>query len=135
MTSSSLTLSAALRRALIAQAVRERPLECCGLLVGTNDRVLFAVPMKNVAGSEVRYRIDERAHIDVRRVLRGTVPPLSICGVYHSHPDGPAVPSPTDIAEAHYPDWAYVIIGLGRRQPSVQAFRIRDGRARRLTLR
>jgi proteasome lid subunit RPN8/RPN11 len=52
---------------------------------------------------------------------------LSILGVYHSHPAGVAEPSPTDIDEAMYPEWAYVIIGLEPRRTSVRAFRIRTG--------
>ena len=45
-------------------------------------------------------------------MLRQFSPALSILGVYHSHPAGVAEPSPTDIDEAMYPEWAYVIIGL-----------------------
>jgi len=34
-----------------------------------------------------------------------------IIGIYHSHPSGPATPSPTDIANASY-DVVYVIVSL-----------------------
>ena len=63
----------------------------------------------------MRYRVDDRAHIELRRVLRGVRPALSILGVYHSHPAGDAWPSETDVAEALYPDWTHLIVGLGGR--------------------
>ena len=112
----------------------ERPRECCGLLVGAVRRIQFAVPMVNTEQGTSRYRIADRAHIELRRVLRGFQPPLRICGVYHSHPSGEAVPSPTDIAEANYPEWVYLVVGL-ERKPIVRGYRIKRGRARELQIR
>jgi proteasome lid subunit RPN8/RPN11 len=54
-------------------------------------------------------------------------------GVYHSHPAGAALPSPRDLAEAHYPEWLFVIVGAAGR--SVRAFRIARGRATRVRVR
>jgi proteasome lid subunit RPN8/RPN11 len=120
---------------MIAHARRDQPQECCGFLVGTPREILFAVAMPNAASKpSVRYRIDDRAHIQLRRLLRQFSPPLVIRGVYHSHPDGDAVPSVTDIAEALYPEWVHVIVGLGRRRPRIGAFRIRKGHVRSLPL-
>jgi len=130
--SGAVHLPPAVRRALVAHARRVRPLECCGLLVGTARDVAFAIPMDNIESSRVRYRIDDRAHIEVRRVLRRFVPPLAIRGVYHSHPAGDARPSETDVRDAFYPEWIHVIVGLGRKRPSVRAFQIRRGRVREL---
>jgi proteasome lid subunit RPN8/RPN11 len=48
-------------------------------------------------------------------------------GIFHSHPAGPPVPSPTDIAEAAYPDSVYVVISLQTLPPSVRAFTIVEG--------
>jgi proteasome lid subunit RPN8/RPN11 len=118
------------RAALIAHARRERPRECCGLLLGRRGLVLFAVPMRNVAAGVSRYRIDDAAHIALRRLLRDFVPALAIVGVYHSHPRGVARPSPTDVAGAFYREWVHVIVGLAPRAPVVRAYRITKGRAR-----
>jgi proteasome lid subunit RPN8/RPN11 len=85
--------------------------------------------MPNVAASDTRFHVDERAHIELRRKLRRLEPPLEIVGVYHSHPAGPPVPSPTDLAEAHYPEWIYVIVGLGRPRAAVRMWSIVGGRA------
>ena len=130
-----LAVPAVVRRAMVAHARRERPRECCGLLLGRGRRVTFAVPMRNVASVATRYRIDAAAHVELRRVLRGVIPALSIIGVYHSHPAGDASPSETDVVEAMYPEWTYVIVGLAGRRSRIRGFRIRHGRAREIAIR
>ena len=129
-----LRLPPSVRRAILDHAARDPHRECCGLLVGAGRTVLFAVPIANVDSSAARYRIDDRAHIDLQRTLRSCVPRVRIIGVYHSHPHGSAQPSPADLAEAHYPDWVHVIIGLGGPRPRLGAFLISEGRARRLSV-
>jgi proteasome lid subunit RPN8/RPN11 len=128
------TIPDAVRRAIVAHARRERPNECCGLLLGRGTAVQFAVPMENVLASPTRYRISDAAHIECRRFLRAFAPALSVVGVYHSHPAGAADPSPRDLAEAMYPEWLYAIVGLAKNPPSFQVFRISRGRARKLSL-
>ena len=123
-----LHLPPAVRRAIVAHARRARPRECCGLLLGDGRKVQFAVAAPNRARGRSRYELDPKTHIDVRRVLRGVAPVLTIVGVYHSHPAGPAVPSPTDVSEAAYADWIHVIVALRGRRATVRAFRIRHGR-------
>ena len=129
-----MTVPRAIRQAIVAHARQEWPRECCGFLIGAGGRALFALRMANVAKSRVRYRIDDRAHIELRRVLRGIRPKVSILGVYHSHPAGDAWPSETDVADAFYPDWTHVIVGLEGRRPIVRAFRIRHGTVRQVPL-
>lgn len=123
----------ALRRAIAAHARRDAPNECCGLLLGKDRRVLFALPMLNVDPHPVsRFRIDDGAHIAVRRWVRRLAPSLDIVGVYHSHPRGPAAPSASDLAEAHYEEWVYVILDLAGQRARLSAFEIRDGKATRV---
>ena len=100
--------------AIDAHARAELPLECCGLLVGVADgvlRVVRAVAARNVADQpKRRYLIDPREHFRLQRELRGArgSGPLTIVGVYHSHPVSRPAPSPTDLAEA-LPHFLYVI--------------------------
>jgi proteasome lid subunit RPN8/RPN11 len=122
------------RQAVIDQARAARPRECCGLLVGYGADVLFAYPVRNVAASTVRYEVDPKAHIDLRRVLRRAVPSLRIVGVYHSHPAGPPVPSAADIDEALYGGWIHLIVGLAGGRAQLAAYRIQRGRVEPLTL-
>ena len=122
-------LSRAVKRAIVAHARAAAPDECCGLLVGTGRRVDLAVPMRN-AESRPRtgFRLDPSEHIAVRRVLRRLTPELQIVGVYHSHPAGPARPSARDLAESHYPEWLFAIVGRAGR--AFMLFEIRRGVAR-----
>jgi proteasome lid subunit RPN8/RPN11 len=130
----ALWLPVPVRRAIVAHARREAPRECCGLLVGRGRRVAFAVAMPNLEGGTTRYRIDDRAHIDLRRTIRTFTPPLEILGVYHSHPAGDPIPSETDVAQAFYADWIHVIVGLGRATAACRAYRIAHGRVRAVPL-
>ena len=59
----------------------------------------------------------------------------TLMGIYHSHPNGGGAPSARDIAEAYYPDVAYVIATVheaGGGSAKVRAFSIRDGAAREI---
>lgn len=135
MTLHTLQMGVSVRRAILAHAMAETPNECCGFLVGREQTVLCSVAMENTDPGPRRYRIADEAHLELRRLLRRASPPLAILGVYHSHPAGDAAPSPSDLAEAHYPDWAYVIVGLRRRPPVLRAFRIDGGHSRPVELR
>ena len=130
-----LQIPAGIVRSIVLHARHARPRECCGLLVGSGSRVVLAVPLRNTARGQTRYRIDPREHIALRRVVRETTPRLDIVGVYHSHPRGRAYPSETDVAEALYPEWAHVIVGLGGGRAAVSGFAIAAGAITRLVLR
>jgi proteasome lid subunit RPN8/RPN11 len=61
---------------------------------------------------------------------------LQMLAIYHSHPHGPEIPSASDIAQATYPDSAYVIISLAdKQQPSFRAFNIVDGQVKEIPYR
>jgi proteasome lid subunit RPN8/RPN11 len=122
----SVSIVAGVLTAITAHARADAPRECCGLLVGTASRIDESVPTTNVAARSTRFRVDPQEHIALNRHLRGT--PRQVIGVYHSHPHSRAEPSPTDIAEAYYPEFIHVIVSLAvSGQPDVRAFRIRGG--------
>lgn len=126
-------IDARVLEAIGAHARREAPNECCGLLVGSRDLIDECVPARNVLAHPSRYQIDPRDHIDVRRRLRGTG--RAVVGAYHSHPRSPAVPSPRDLAESHYPEFVWVIVSLERDgAPDFRAYRIEGGTATALAL-
>jgi proteasome lid subunit RPN8/RPN11 len=117
-----LFVSRAQREQMIAQARADAPLESCGLLAGREGHVTGVLPVPNVLRSPVAYHMDGQPFVDA--MMACDFEPLAI---YHSHPQGPPFPSPTDIAQAYYPDSIYIIISLAQEPPSVWAFRIRDG--------
>jgi proteasome lid subunit RPN8/RPN11 len=123
------------RRAIVRHARAEAPHECCGLLVGSADRVCRVVPAQNVSPTPVtRFEVDPSVHIALRRDLRTSGSSDEIVGVYHSHPKTDAVLSSTDIAEAHYPDWVHVVVSLSGPRARLRAFRIADGSAKPVSL-
>jgi proteasome lid subunit RPN8/RPN11 len=77
------------------------PLEACGLLSGINERVDSSQGVPNAERSPVRYRMEP--HAQWRAFQRMETAGLELVGIYHSHPNGPDHPSPTDIAENMYP--------------------------------
>jgi proteasome lid subunit RPN8/RPN11 len=114
-----------LLRELAARARAALPRECCGLLVGAGGHIDECVETANVDPHPSRYQVDPAAHIELNRRLRGTG--RAIVGVYHSHPRGRAVPSPTDVAEAFYPDFVHVIVAVASDTgPEIRAYAI-DG--------
>ena len=130
-----LRLPSAVRAAIVAHAIREAPNECCGFLLGVAGSVAYAFPATNVSKRPlVRFEVDPREHIALQRTLRRLVPPISIVGVYHSHPSGPGGPSESDLREAADREWTHVIVDLRRRPGRLSAWVIRDGRARRRPL-
>ena len=94
---------------LRGEAARAYPEECCGLLLGHENRITAALPAHNVHPSpQTHFEIDPQALIDAHRAARSGGP--QVLGYYHSHPEGPPHPSATDRAErAHDGNiWAIV---------------------------
>ena len=118
--------------AVSAHALREAPNECCGLLLGTKNLIDEAAPTRNVLSHPSRYQIDPQHHIAINRRLRGTS--RAVLGAYHSHPRTEAVPSARDLAEAHYPEFLWLIVSLASDVPEFRAYRIVRGKADEITL-
>ena len=122
MTDEKLIFTPAQYEAMLAHVLADRSEERCGLLAGRANRVEAVLPVPNVLRSAVAYQMDGREFIEA--MVACDFEPL---GIFHSHPAGPPVPSPTDIAQALYPDSIYVIIALNQSPPSVRGFRIVEG--------
>jgi proteasome lid subunit RPN8/RPN11 len=100
---------------MIDDAVRSFPHECCGFMFGHEDgeeRIVTAVQtVHNVSEEDQRrrFRIEPRDYMKAERFADGTQ--TTLLGIYHSHPNHPAVPSETDRAAAQ-PFFSYVIISV-----------------------
>jgi proteasome lid subunit RPN8/RPN11 len=122
-----LTLAPGILEDVFQHAKAALPNEACGLLVGQAVAERF-IPVKNVAASSHEYEMDSAELIAVFRDLRSTGEKL--LAIFHSHPDGPAEPSKTDIDRAYYPEAAHLIVSLAQpERPLAQAFRIIEGEA------
>ena len=78
----------------------QAPLEACGLLAGKNDRVEAVLRVRNAAQSPARFRMDPQEQYNAFMWIEDSG--LDLVGIYHSHPSGPVIVSPTDINEAAY---------------------------------
>lgn len=116
-----------LYQAMIAHLQAHYPLEACGILAGTTDRISHIYPVNNILTSPVAYEMDPQQQLEAMIDLEGRGWEMS--AIFHSHPTGPERPSPTDIAQAYYPDCVYVIVSLANlEEPVVRGFRIENGR-------
>jgi proteasome lid subunit RPN8/RPN11 len=116
-----------LLRAMLDHVRAHYPEEACGLVAGRDGRATAVYPIDNIHRSPVLYEMDPLQQI--RAMIDLEAAGDDLLAIFHSHPAGPARPSPTDVAQAHYPDALQVIISLADlAQPSVRAFTIVDGR-------
>jgi len=133
----SVTLPAAIAAAIIEHARAEYPNEACGLIVGDRPAAEGGTALRweatrNRAASPYRYEI----HPDdlLRLTIETDEADETFWAIVHSHVGSPAVPSPTDIGLAFYPDALYLLVSLAPTeadsrtgQPGLRAWRIVDG--------
>lgn len=116
---------------VMAHARRALPHEACGLLAGSraDGRATDFHPARNEHSSPLRYSVDPEDL--VRIVLTIEASGADLLAVVHSHVGSPAVPSPTDVREARYPDALQIIASLADPDapPAValRAWRIGEG--------
>ena len=116
-----LVIPGPIRLAILAHAKYSLPNECCGLIAMEDGAIRFAYPLTNANPSPVSFTVDPAEHFGAMRHAESQG--WEILGVFHSHPEGDATPSPTDVAMAWDPDWIHVIVGGGE----LAVFVIRDG--------
>jgi proteasome lid subunit RPN8/RPN11 len=95
--------------------VQHYPEEACGFLVGreTGQRriVIDVWPVDNISAEnrKRRFIVDPVAYLQTeKRAIREEV---TLLGIFHSHPDHPAIPSEHDLAAAH-PFFSYTIVSV-----------------------
>lgn len=112
-----LHLPPAARRTIEEAAARGYPHEVCGVLLGSpvagGVQVVEAVQVRNANAERARDRYqldpDEFLRVDQRARAAG----CDVVGIWHSHPDHPALPSATDRQHA-WEEYAYVIVAVQR---------------------
>jgi proteasome lid subunit RPN8/RPN11 len=136
-----LFLTSAHRQQVIRHAERSYPEECCGVLLGRIDRQANQTQLVEVLETEnawseaaiaalatdfpeiaVSQRQDDpsrrdRYWIDPQDLLKaqkaGRDRGLQVIGIYHSHPDHPAIPSECDRRLA-WAEYVYVIVSVSQ---------------------
>ncbi len=99
---SGLVLPRLLYRQMLEHVQTCLPEEACGILGGRGAEACMALAVENELHSPVKFRM--RAVDQLRAFLAVEGAGLELVAIWHSHPRGPAFPSPTDLAEAYYPE-------------------------------
>jgi len=113
----TLCLPHELRGRLAAWICAGYPYETCGLLIGRAGKeateVEDLVQARNLNRERPgdRFELDPDAFAATDRRVREVG--LEIVGIWHSHPDHPAIPSQTDRTGA-WAGWSYLIASVGR---------------------
>jgi proteasome lid subunit RPN8/RPN11 len=116
-------------KSILHYAEEAYPEECCGLLLGIHQSVdgadsnvvkdlyptpnvweeSLAVVEQSEGSAETRYRIAPTAMLQAQQHARAQA--LDVIGIYHSHPNAPAIPSEWDRVWA-WTQYSYVIVSL-----------------------
>ena len=106
--------------AITQHARQDYPNECCGFLLGTEGELrsftdYIIVDNSKEGDQRKRFEISGKDYMKAEReaALRG----LDLLGIYHSHPDHPAIPSRHDHKQA-VPFFSYVILSVRKGQLS-----------------
>ncbi len=115
----------------VLQTIRDHgaatyPEECCGFLLGTvvpegelMHNVVHAIHRIENAQEENRERRFLMGPADFLAADRAARQQgLDVVGTYHSHPDHPARPSPTDLEHATFPGFTYIIVSVQQGVPA-----------------
>lgn len=105
-------LSRSVHNEIIKQAIVGFPHEVCGFLAGPNINYgLQSRPAKNVSlQPQVAYNIMPEETLAALLQFEHTAQRLT--GIYHSHPNYPAIPSKIDLRLADLPDACYLILSV-----------------------
>jgi proteasome lid subunit RPN8/RPN11 len=114
-TNTRLRLAPSLRKEMETRAAAGYPNEVCGLLIGRANgdatTVEHIAPARNLntVRARDRYALDPNDFLRAERFAAER--DLGVVGIWHSHPDHPAIPSQTDL-DAAWPEYSYVIVSV-----------------------
>jgi proteasome lid subunit RPN8/RPN11 len=126
-----IVLEPAARDLMVADAIQAFPDECCGFFFGKEDehgrRFVTDVQVVNNAREGDKRRRFEIAPLDYLKAEQyADDHQLKLLGVYHSHPNHPAVPSEHDRVAAQ-PYFSYIIISVLDKKPGpIRSWRLND---------
>ena len=114
---------------MISHALEADPEECCGVLIGDDDKAEQARRIRNAHSEPIRRY--EMPPMDLMRAeSEADAKGRKIVAIYHSHTHTQAYPSQTDVNNAVQSWWTepyYVLISLVEKtRPIVRAYRISD---------
>lgn len=123
-------IDAAIAEQLAGEALRTFPDECCAFLFGSGDERArtesVVLPVDNVKEGDKRRRFAITARDYLRAERYADEHGIALIGIYHSHPEHPAIPSEHDRAAAQ-PYFSYVIASVHEGAPvTFRSWRLND---------
>ena len=119
------------RRQIVEHCEAWQPNEGCGLIAMDGDTVTAVFPTDNELASPTGFTIPPQQHLDA--LLDAEASGWRLGGVFHSHPNGPPVPSEIDIYAALDPEWIYLVVGLAG-GVQIRAWSIANGKVAEISL-
>lgn len=114
------TLDPEIKHQILDQVQSVLPEEGCGFIAGKRLISTRVLPVTNRLHSPFRFEMEP--YEQIKAMIWAEENELDIVAIYHSHPSGPAVPSPTDLSEYAYPGVVYLILS---RQPADKNWQVR----------
>ncbi|HEY0679648.1 MAG TPA: M67 family metallopeptidase [Chitinophagaceae bacterium] len=116
---------------MIKDAVRNFPDECCGFFYGTEDETgnrmiseVLIVDNAKEGDKRKRFEVSPKDYLKAEQFAEESG--LDLLGVYHSHPDHPAIPSEHDRKSAQ-PYFSYIIISVyGKEIKDIRSWRLNN---------
>lgn len=109
---------------ILAHIKSTAPHEACGFIAGINGSSHGVFPVTNILHSPTRFKMNPEEQLSAMLSIQEFG--WEILAIYHSHPSGPPTPSPTDIAQDHYPGTIQLIFSRQDRTWHFQAFRYKN---------
>ncbi|MCW8956775.1 MAG: M67 family metallopeptidase [Gammaproteobacteria bacterium] len=107
----TISIPRTLANQILTQAQQHPDTEACGLVSAHDGQPNRVYPVQNVAKDPQHlFEMDPANLISSIKDIRNQGNELF--AIYHSHPETPALPSATDLAQSGYPDSLYLIVSL-----------------------
>ncbi len=107
----TISIPRTLANRLLTLAQLTPEVEVCGLIATTPNRNFQVYPVDNIANnSRYVFEMDPQQQIDAFKNIRDNQQELF--AIYHSHPNGEAIPSEKDINDSAYHSALNIIISL-----------------------
>lgn len=110
----NISITKAARAIMYQDAVEAFPNECCGFLYGKDGavrQITIAQAVINSQTGDKRRRFEISPFDYMKAEQYALTHDLTLLGVYHSHPNHPAIPSIHDLQKA-LPYFSYIIISV-----------------------
>ncbi len=108
------------------------PEEGCGLLGGIQGKCSLLRPVTNELHSSTGFRMNPQEQLQAFLHLEEMG--LDLLAVFHSHPQGPTIPSATDVSEFAYPGVISLICVPSAADWTVRGFAIDGEQVTEITL-